>query len=195
MILERTWLIVVSDHGESFGEHPGIFCHGSSLYQTELHVPLLIVPPGGSATKQVVKETVSLRDLPATIVDLLGLREGSPFPGSSLAHFWNRAAPTAPSRSPAVEPALAEVVPDDPRNRDLSGLPGKNWPLGALNDGPWSYIRREGNVREELYDLSADAREERNLAGHPDALSRLERMRHALGQRTGGPLTPARFNR
>ena len=55
-VLERTWLIVVSDHGESFGEHSGIFCHGSSLYQTELHVPLLIVPLAGKAARQVVKE-------------------------------------------------------------------------------------------------------------------------------------------
>ena len=36
-----TWLILASDHGESFGEHAGVFCHGSSLYDTELHVPLL----------------------------------------------------------------------------------------------------------------------------------------------------------
>ena len=50
-VLERTWLIITSDHGESFGEHAGVFCHGSSLYQTELHVPLLIIPPGGSATE------------------------------------------------------------------------------------------------------------------------------------------------
>ena len=41
-ILEKTWLIIASDHGESFGEHPGIFIHGGSLYDTELHVPLLI---------------------------------------------------------------------------------------------------------------------------------------------------------
>ena len=27
-ILERTWLMVTSDHGESFGEHTGIFRHG-----------------------------------------------------------------------------------------------------------------------------------------------------------------------
>ena len=73
-MLEQTWLIIASDHGESFGEHTGVFCHGTSLYQTELHVPLLIIPPGGSKAKQVVKETVSLRDLPATIVDVLGLR-------------------------------------------------------------------------------------------------------------------------
>ena len=60
-LLERTWLIITADHGESFGEHAGVFCHGTSLYQTEVHVPLLIVPPGGRATKQVVGEPVSLR--------------------------------------------------------------------------------------------------------------------------------------
>ncbi len=87
-VLDRTWLIIASDHGESFGEHTGVFCHGTSLYQTELHVPLLIIPPGGTATKHVVKETVSLRDLAATVVDVLGLKAGSPFPGSSLARHW-----------------------------------------------------------------------------------------------------------
>ncbi len=87
--LERTWVIIVSDHGESFGEHPGVFCHGTSLYQTELHVPLVIIPPGKSASKQTVAETVSLRDLAATIVDLAGVKARSPFPGESLARFWD----------------------------------------------------------------------------------------------------------
>ena len=53
-VLDRTWLIVASDHGESFGEHAGVFCHGTSLYQTEIHVPLLIVPPGGAAAKRIM---------------------------------------------------------------------------------------------------------------------------------------------
>jgi hypothetical protein len=48
-VLDRTWLIIVADHGESFGEHSDIFRHGVSLYQTEVHVPLLIIPPGGGA--------------------------------------------------------------------------------------------------------------------------------------------------
>ncbi len=104
-VLERTWLIIASDHGESFGEHKGVFCHGSSLYQSELHVPLLIIPPGDSATKQVVTEPVSLRDLAATIVDVLGLESGSPFPGSSLARFWERKEATA----------LLERASSDPR--------------------------------------------------------------------------------
>ena len=90
--LERTWLIITSDHGESFGEHPGNFGHGTSLYDTELHVPLIIIPPGGRTTAQVVKEAVSLRDLAATVVDMAGQAAGSPFPGTSLAKFWEQPA-------------------------------------------------------------------------------------------------------
>ena len=109
-ILENTWLIITSDHGESFGEHTGVYCHGSSLYQTELHVPLLIIPPGGRVTKQVVKEAVSLRDLAATIVDVTGQDGRSPFPGESLARFWEGAG-TKP-QPVAADPVFAEVVPN-----------------------------------------------------------------------------------
>ena len=95
-ILKETWVIVTSDHGESFGEHDDIFVHGTSLYQTELHVPLLVIPPGGATTKQVVNETVSLRDLAATVVDVIGQEAASPFPGKSLARFWDRTSAAAP---------------------------------------------------------------------------------------------------
>ncbi len=194
-VLEQTWTIIASDHGESFGEHAGIFCHGSSLYQSEVHVPLLIVPPGGSATKQVVTETVSLRDLAATIVDVLGLRASSPFPGSSLARFWDGTQPAALPARASSDSALAEVVPNDPTNLDSSGLPKKAWPLGALVEGEWSYIRHEEDHREELFHLRADAKEQRNLAGDPAAQSTLERMRAALARLTAGPLVPQRFSR
>ena len=80
--LERTWVIIASDHGESFGEHPGVFCHGTSLYQTELHVPLVIIPPAAVPLRSGLStETVSLRDLAATIVDLAGLKVRSSLPG------------------------------------------------------------------------------------------------------------------
>ena len=109
-VLEHTWLIITADHGESFGEHKGVFCHGTSLYQTELHVPLLIVPPGGTAPKQVIKQTVSLRDLAATVVDVLGLQARSPFPGDSLARLWKRPPPLS-SPPLQADPVLSEVVP------------------------------------------------------------------------------------
>ena len=192
--LERTWLIIASDHGESFGEHPGIFCHGMSLYDTELHVPLLIIPPGGIATKQVVKEPVSLRDLAATIVDVAGMKAGSPFPGLSLARFLKPSAAPALGEPPSTLPAFAEVVPNDPHQRDYWGLPKQLSPLGAVKEGEWSYIRREGDMREELFRLSEDAKEQRNRADDPSVQTILQKMRAALGRVTEGPLLPGRFS-
>ena len=46
-VLERTWLIITSDHGESFGEHAG-FLPRLGLYETELHVPSSSFPPGAA---------------------------------------------------------------------------------------------------------------------------------------------------
>jgi arylsulfatase A-like enzyme len=194
-VLDQTWLIITADHGESFGEHAGVFLHGTSLYQTELHVPLLIVPPGGSAIKQVVKETVSLRDLAATIVDVLDLESGSPFPGDSLTRYWDDRATTATPRRSSPEPALSEVVPGDPLDRDSYGLPDKTWPLAAVKGSGWSYVRREGNVKEELFDVRSDANERHDLAGDPVVRPLLEQMREALRRYTNGPLVPERFNR
>ncbi len=109
-VLERTWVIITGDHGESFGEKPGVFWHGTSLYETQLHVPLVIIPPAGVAPPRVVTETASLRDLPATIVDALGFKTGSPFAGNSLARFWNGSA-SASAKASVSEQALSEVVP------------------------------------------------------------------------------------
>jgi arylsulfatase A-like enzyme len=190
-VLDTTWVILAADHGESFGEHAGVFCHGTSLYQTELHVPLVIVPPGGIPSKQVVTEPVSLRDVAATIVDVLGLQADSPFPGQSLARFWQG---SSPSSSTPADRALAEVVPIDPLNPDPLEMVKPHWPMAAVTDGGWAYIRREADGREELFHLTEDAKESHNLAESPAAQPDLERMRGSLRGLTAGPLTPQRFN-
>jgi arylsulfatase A-like enzyme len=194
-VLERTWLIITSDHGESFGEQPGFFGHGTSLYQPQLHVPLVIVPPSASPrpSRPVVPETVSLRDLPATIVDLLGLTPGSPFPGVSLAPLWAR-----PSSDPVAEPngpgpALSEVVPIDPVDPESAELLERRRAWASLADGDWIYIRREGGD-PELFDLRADGRQRHNRAADPGVQPVLERMRRTLDKMTAGPLTHERFN-
>ena len=196
-VVENTWVIVVADHGESFGEHAGVFRHGTSLYQTELHVPLLIIPPAAAklAAGQTISEPVSLRELAATIVGIAGFEEGSPFPGKSLTRFRARPDPVIPAGSVRREPALAEVVPFDPRNPDPAQMLEPRWPLGALAEGDWTYIRREGDVREELFRVRDDSGEQHNLAGDQAARPILDRMRQALLGLTGGPLTPERFNR
>jgi hypothetical protein len=67
------------------------------------------------------------------------------------------------------------------------------WPLAALTGGDSSYIRREGNVHEELFHVREDAREQHNLVDDPASRPVLQRMREALSQLTAGPLTPRRF--
>ncbi len=89
--LENTVIVVTADHGEHFGEHARdglpLVGHRLSVYQPEIHVPLLIVAPNRIPSRMVVPDVVSLRDLPATIVDLVGLGRGRalprPFPRSS----------------------------------------------------------------------------------------------------------------
>lgn len=193
-LLDRTWLIVAADHGESFGEHPGVFRHGTSLYGTELRVPLLIAPPAsaGVPAVRVVTEPVSLHDLAPTIVEIVGQQEGSPFPGASLLARSGAGA----SGPGAVEraPTLSEVVPLNGLNPDPAQLLEPRDPLAALSDGDWKYIRREGDVHEELFHTGRDPHEAHDLASDAAMRPILERMRRTLDRLTGGPLTQSRFN-
>ena len=99
---------------------------------------------------------------------------GSPFPGESLARFWDS---SSASPSQIADQTLAEVVPIDPTNLDPSAPVKPRWPLGAINEGGWTYIRREGDVREELFHVQEDARESHNLVDSAAARAELERMR------------------
>lgn len=76
-------------------------------------MPLLIVLPSRSQFSGVVNETVSLRDLSATIVDPVGLAAGSPFPGRSLSRLWRPA-------------SAAEAAVRGDRDGAISELSGPN---------------------------------------------------------------------
>jgi arylsulfatase A-like enzyme len=186
-ILERTWLIITSDHGESFGEHPSIFGHGASLYDTEVRVPFLVIPPGGSATPRTVTEAVSLRDLAATIVDIAGQAPGSPFPGASLARFWKQTDSPGPALTATPSPSLSELVPNESSNRDHWGTSQQLSPLAAVKQNDWSYIYRNGDAREELFNLHDDPKEQRNRKGDSTATAELDQMRAILGRLTRSP--------
>ena len=93
-VLENTLVIITSDHGEEFNEH-GVFGHANSVYWQGLHVPLLVLYPGHVPADKRIHEPISLRDIPATVVDLVKLKGTTRFPGTSLARFWHR--PSSPS--------------------------------------------------------------------------------------------------
>ena len=158
-VLNRTLVIVTSDHGEGLGDHD-LFDHGLSLYRTEIRVPLVIRPPSALNPSSVVEETVSLRDLPATIVDLVGLGAGSPFPGGSLARFWRNSPSKGVDRLRETEPVVSELKePNSSTGGDKERSPGLHGPLISLAADNFVYIRNEGDGTEQLFDMRADPQE------------------------------------
>lgn len=63
-------IVIVADHGEGLGEH-GEAQHGHLLYQSTMHVPLVIVGPG--VTPGISDATVSTRRIYHTLLDWAGL--------------------------------------------------------------------------------------------------------------------------
>jgi arylsulfatase A-like enzyme len=175
--LDNTLVIVTADHGEQLGEHR-LFGHGLSLYRHELQVPLIMVGPSGIPPGRSIAGPVTLRDVSATIVEWLGLRNGSPFPGQSLSRFWE-----SPSQGPGVSenPILATVavLPRAARKPRPDSAPALDGPVASVISGGKVYIRDAFN-REELFDLVGDPDEIRNLAQSTSSRESLERCRIVL---------------
>jgi arylsulfatase A-like enzyme len=173
-VLDDTLVIVASDHGEHLGDHR-LFAHGCSLYRQLVGVPMVIVDPRGVPSGRVVAEPVSLRDIPATVVDLLGLARGAPFPGRSLARLWAGHGPADPA---AAEPLLMEAGrPIALMNQGRE--PVAKGPMKSLVADGMHYIR-EADGHEELYLLKSDPEEESDLAGYSFASESLRRFRASL---------------
>ena len=188
--LDRTWVVITADHGEGLGEH-NLFEHGESLYSTEIRVPLLILPPGGSQTSRIVREVVSLRDLPATVVDLVACAKGAPFPGRSLAKLWRE---TSPRHAQIDEDmAISELESPNPADSNQGRSPGRRGPLISLAVDDLVYIRNESNGTEELFAERKDPLELINLAGADVMRPILYRIRERLARiraSQSGPSSP-----
>ena len=172
-VLDDTLVVITSDHGEHLGERR-LFGHGTSLYSAELHVPLVMIPPGGLPRGRVVREPVSLRDLPATVVRHLGL-SGSAFPGRPLPTGLGEDDPTG-------EPVLSALQgpPEDDPNKGES--PACRGPMRSVVAWGWHYVR-DGDGKEELFAVEDDPHERHDLAGTPEGARALERFRAVLREK------------
>jgi arylsulfatase A-like enzyme len=173
-LLDDTLLIFVADHGEHLGDHL-LFFHGCSLYRQVVGVPLVIVDRKGVPAGRAVAEPVSLRDIPTTVVDLLGLARAGPFPGRSLARLW---AGNEPAKAPADEPILMETR-RPPALMNQGREPVAKGPMKALIAEGMHYIRSADGL-EELYLLKSDSQEQNNVAMYPFASEPLRRFRASL---------------
>jgi arylsulfatase A-like enzyme len=173
-VLDDTLLVVASDHGEHLGDHR-LFFHGCSLYRQLVGVPLVIVDPKLSPAGRVVADPVSLRDIPATVVDLLGLPRAAPFPGRSLRRFWIE---KLPAKAIPSEPLLIEAA-KPPSFTNQGREPVAKGPMQSLVGDGMHYIRT-GDGAEELYLLSTDPEERTNVAFYSFAAEPLQRFRTRL---------------
>jgi arylsulfatase A-like enzyme len=166
--LDNTVVIVTSDHGEHWGEHQRL-SHGRTMYRQELQVPLVMTGPGIPSSGGTVADVVSLRDLPATILETRGVSNRSTFPGASLLTLARG------SGGGGRSPAFSEDAPF-----------GQRGARSLIADG-LHYIRLR-NGSEELYVLEADSLELHNLADAPEHASALRILRVRMDSLTDGAL-------
>jgi len=164
-----TLVVVVSDHGESFGEH-GEPTHSLTIYDATQHVPLIMAGPGVPSGR-VVPQLVRLADVTPTLLDLLGLPPVD-HGGESLRGLW-------------------EGVQEPPRVAWVETLATQfdfGWsPLLGVRTAAYKYIRAP---HPELYDLEKDPKELHNLAAQqPERVRRLDAL---VSQRAVGlPIVPS----
>lgn len=153
-----SWLlVVVSDHGHSMDEH-GQRGHGQSLFQSEIHIPLIFWAPGLLPPSRS-DVPVGLPDVVPTLLDLAGLPAIPDIDGHSLAGLLRGGDP--PERS-YVASALLRYIwkPDAPRQF-------------AIVSNELGKIIRTSDEREFRYQIGTDPTEQRNLAGTDSAFGSL----------------------
>lgn len=154
---DDTWVIVTSDHGETFGEHENPYPndhwpftrHGHTLYQELTHVPLLVRGPG--LMPAVVERPVRAFDAVPTILALAGAEELS-----GNGHI------------------LTEVFGNDADTHHAVGAQAMRFGTEKRSTriGSWKLI--ETKWGDELYNLAEDPKELNNVASeHPDEVARL----------------------
>ncbi len=166
-LLDTSVVILTSDHGENLGEH-GQLDHKYNIYDTLIRVPLLVRYPHGRFAGRI-DAPVSTRDIHATALALAGLdvpdSAGSAMPlpvragrASARLAFSEMIAPV-----PAALDRVSAKYPDfdaTPWRRRMRSVERDAFKLISISDGSL-----------ELFDLSDDPAEERNLSAADPARS------------------------
>jgi arylsulfatase A-like enzyme/Tfp pilus assembly protein PilF len=153
-LYSRTLVALSGDHGEGLGEH-GEKTHGFFIYNSTLHVPLIIkLPVGTKVADKTPTSQVSLVDLMPTLLSLLKMPVPPQVQGKNLAPFLLRGG------EPQGSPLYSETF-----------LPRLhfNWSeLRGLNARNYHFIEAP---KPELYDTAKDPHELHNLIAAKEAVS------------------------
>lgn len=143
-LLENTWVIYTSDHGEMGGNH-GMMSK-CVLYEQAVHVPLIMMPPGGCSPR-LVDSLIEHVDVPATIREIAGAPGTVNAEGRSLLGYLT-----------------GEV--DEERSVAIS----ENWGFASFETGRYRLVVDEDACSPcQLFDLHDDPLEDHDLLRDPRA--------------------------
>ncbi len=172
-ILDKTVLVVTSDHGESLWEHGEEFDHGFTVHQAAVHSICMIRLPGGELGGTRTDQPVMSIDVMPTVLGLLGI----PIPPDVDGEAANLAAVAEPAGSrvrfcQATKPLQVE---NDPRWTNM--LKSR-----CIRCGSYKLIQTPFLGITELYDVVLDPNETINLLQDPglDITALAERLQYDL---------------
>jgi arylsulfatase A-like enzyme len=188
-VLDEAVLLVTSDHGEEFTEHPAFgmcFDHGWTTYQESVHAVGLLRLPGAAGAGRRVPHLVATIDLFPTLLDLLRIPHPPGIDGRSFDPLDTRP-PDPPERFVEATKPWREVE-TDPRWANM--LKPR-----AIRRGRYKLVQVPYLRHEALYDLEADPHEQVNLLLEPGSVAPLAaelRTRLEAWAASAAPL-PSRF--
>ena len=160
--LQKTVIAVVGDHGEGLGEH-GERTHSLLIYNSTLHVPMILFAPGRIEPGAQIDSLVRTIDLPPTLLDLLGHPQ-SFGEGRSLMTLISRGDSDGQAEEPGPS-AYSESLYAK-LNLGWSSVRGVETDTHRLILGP----------EAELYDVRVDPKELHDIADvHPEIVSQLRK--------------------
>lgn len=139
---ENSIVIVVGDHGEGLGEHHEE-THGIFLYDSTMHVPLIIKFRGQWQAGRVVEAQVRTTDILPTVIDLLKIPPPGRLDGESLISYFELVG----TPETTLRAAFGET--DYPMRFGWA-------PLRSVRGEGFKFIEAP---RPEFYDLRSDPRE------------------------------------
>lgn len=154
-------IVLAADHGEGLGEH-GEKTHGFFVYNSTLHIPLLIRIPG--ANPRVIEDGVSLVDVMPTVLQALKISFPPGVQGRSLLSLIEG---RASQSSSGMSMLYAETY-----------LPLLHFHWSQLRAFQAEGMKYIDAPRPELYDTRADPHELKNI--YPERLSAGKEMHDKL---------------
>ena len=146
-LYDKAAIVLTADHGEEFHEHGG-WWHGTTLYDEQIGVPLIVKPPRGGKTGQVSEAIVSSVDIAPTILGVAGVPAPDTMVGKALALDTGAPGP----RDHAFSESELE-------GNILQAYRGEEWKLIQANPG-----NPRGLPPRQLFEIARDPKELNDVA-------------------------------